>query len=120
MRRFWSTLILLAGGLLMLASLFLPWQEARETGAGGGVIGLLTPSSGLTVEGWSAQAGQVAGLSALLLVALAAASLLRPRVRDHLPLGLCALFMGYFGLAVVAETRANTRNALAMPDGPHS
>ena len=112
MRRPWSALLLIVGGLLVLVSLYSPWQESEQGFAGGyfgpqdgAVQELLNLFSGNeTVDGWSAGAGQVAGLFALLLVALGAAALARPTRAGRLPLGRCALLVVYFAVAVGAET----------------
>jgi hypothetical protein len=100
-RRIWPVLLLLAGALLLLASLYVPWQKARDQG------GLLSSFPQiLNVDGWSTAVGPAAALFALLLAALAAVALARPNLMARLPLGQCALFAGYFGLAVGAQTRS--------------
>jgi hypothetical protein len=100
-RRIWSVLLLLAGALLILASLYLPWQKFRGRG------GFLSTFAGsLTVDGWSTAVGPAAALFALLLAAMAAVALARPDLTTRLPLGQCALLAGYFGLAVGAQTRS--------------
>jgi hypothetical protein len=112
MSRRWPVLLLLTGALASLASLYLPWQEAScgpecLRAQGGDVTGLLNLFSGnLSVDGWSSGVGDVAALSALLLAAVAAVALARPDLADRLPLGLGALFVGYFGLAVAAAARS--------------
>ena len=110
MRRPFPVLLLLAGGVVLLVSLYLPWQEAslrsgqRFGGQGGDVAGLLNLFSGrLTIDGWSSGVGEAAALFALLLAAAAAVALARPNLAARLPLGQCALFAGYFGLAVGAQ-----------------
>jgi len=112
-RRPFPVLLLLAGGLLFLVSLYLPWQEAslrsgeRFGGQGGAVAGLLNLFSGsVTVDGWSSGVGEAAALFALLLAAVAAVALARPNLVDRLPLSQSALFVGYFGLAVGVQARA--------------
>jgi hypothetical protein len=75
--------LLLTGALVLLSSLYLPWQETA-------------------VGAWSSQAGDATALSALLLAVAA----VRPgRARDRL-LDLGALFAGYFALALFAVTRS--------------
>ena len=91
--------LLLTGALAVLASLYLPWQEASFPGQGG-VYGLGNLFAGnLTIDGRSSLAGEAAVLFALLLVALAAAALIRPNLAGDLPLGLCTLLAAYFTLA---------------------
>ena len=101
--------MLLGAALALLASLYLPWQTApcgQDCALGPGNVGF---------EGWTAQAGGGAALVALLLAAVAGAALVRPNLLGRLPLELCALLVGYFGLAVGAETRslAHVRGAAA-------
>jgi hypothetical protein len=100
-RRIWSVLLLLAGALLLLASLYLPWQEFRGRA---GVFSLFAASP--TLDGWSTAVGPAAALFALLLATMAVVALARPDLTARLPLGRCALFAGYFGLAVGAQTRS--------------
>ncbi|HEU0246303.1 MAG TPA: hypothetical protein VFR38_04385 [Gaiellaceae bacterium] len=112
MRRPWSVSLLLAGALALLVSLYMPWQKAscgREClrGQGSDVTGLLNLfSENLSVDGWSSGVGDAAALSALLLAAVAGIALARPNLADRLPLGLCAVVVGYFALAVAAAARS--------------
>src|SRR5215211_523494 len=112
MRRPWSVFLLLAGALALLVSLYLPWQKAScgpecVRGQGGDVTGLLNLfSENLSVDGWSSGIGDAAALSALLLAAVAGVALARPNLACRLPLGLCAVFVGYFALAVAAAARS--------------
>jgi hypothetical protein len=112
MRRRWSGVLVLAGALFLLVSLYLPWQKAScgpecLRGQGGDVTGLLNLFSGnLTVDGWSSGIGDAAALSALLLAAVAGVALARPNLEGRLPLGLCAVFVGYFAFAVAAAARS--------------
>jgi hypothetical protein len=113
MRRPFPVLLLLAGGLLLLVSLYLPWQEASLpsgqgfSGQRGDVAGLLNLFSGSrTVDGWSSGVGEAAALFALLLAAVAGAALVRPNLAGRLPLSQCALFAGYFGIAVGVQARS--------------
>jgi len=110
--RSWPALGLSAGALVLLASLYLPWQSpgsCRERGYFGnqgdtvcGVLNLF--SDGSTIEGLSSEVGRAAALFALLLVAVAAAAWARPGWARRLPLGRCALLAGYFGIAVGVQT----------------
>lgn len=112
MRRPWSLLLLLPGGLVLLASLYMPWQEAScgpacLRGQDGDVTGFLNLFSGnLSVDGWSSGIGDAAALSALLLVGTAALALAHSSLASRLPLGLSAVVVGYFGFAVAAQARA--------------
>jgi hypothetical protein len=107
MRRAWS-LLLLVGALLLLASLYLPWEKASSSsGDPTGFLNLgLNP---LSLDGWSSGIGPAAALSALLLAAVVAAAVARPNLSRRLPLGLCALFAGYFAVAVGAAVRSYAR-----------
>jgi hypothetical protein len=103
--------VLLAGALAVAASLYLPWREASCasacTGGQGGVAGLLNLfAGGLSVDGWALQVGGVAALFALLLAALAVTGFARPNLADRLPLGFCALLVGYFGFALAVQARS--------------
>lgn len=103
-------LVLLAGALTFLASLYLPWDEVQASqvsGAGAsGVTGLLNLFGGeeLSLDGWSTF-GQPAGLLALALVAGAALAVFRPRLAGRLPLGSCALGLGFFAVLAMFEQR---------------
>lgn len=95
MRR-WPLLLLLASGLAFLASLYLPWQRARlPDSAAAHLFGDVYESTGWTAFGYAS------ALFALALVAGSGAALFRPRLGATLPLGRCALFVGY-GAAAVA------------------
>src|SRR2546421_10619655 len=104
MRRSWSALALV-GALLLLASLYLPWEKASSGSRDPTGFLNLFPDP-LSVDGWSSGAGPAAALSALLLAAVAAAAVVRPGLSRRLPLGQCALFVGYFAVAVGAGARA--------------
>lgn len=109
MRR-WSVL-LLGAALVLLASLYLPWEKAPcgpgcTPGRIGVPAGLINPFS-VSLNGWlSGVVGDAAGLLALLLAAVAAVALARPKLEGRLPLRLCALLAGYFGFAVAAQARS--------------
>lgn len=120
MKRSLPHLFLLAAPALLLVSLNLPWQEAP---CGGSTASYFSGDQGTTaglrnlfadscfyhrVDGWSS-VGQVAALSALLLAFLAAAALARPKLRERLPLGQCALATAYFTSALVVQTRLDAR-----------
>jgi hypothetical protein len=55
----------------------------------------------------SVEVGRAAALFALLLVVFAAAAWARPALARRLPLGLCALLAGYFGIAVGVQVRSD-------------
>lgn len=96
MRGSWSALVL-AGALLVLASLYLPWEKASSGGAP------------LSLDGWLSGIGPPAALSALVLASLAAVAVARPNLSDRLALGLCALLTGYFTVAVAAAARSSAQ-----------
>jgi hypothetical protein len=109
MRRL-SSALLLVGGLLVVASLYLPWQEASCNSAqcGAGLLGGFVAET-QSVDGWSSQVGAATALVALLVAAVAGVAVLRPWLANRLPLGLCALLVGYFAFAVAAVARSNAR-----------
>jgi hypothetical protein len=101
---------MLAGGLLLLASLYLPWWrtscESSEYFQGETTCGLLHYfSSSESTDGLWADVGRAAALFALLSAAVGAVAWVRPRLERRLPLGCCALLACYFGLGVGIETR---------------
>jgi hypothetical protein len=68
MRRRWAAFACAAGGLLVLASLYLSWWSA-------------SPCAGFScsgVEGWSGEAAPLAALAALVVVVMAIAALVAP------------------------------------------
>jgi hypothetical protein len=92
------------GALLLLASLFLPWEKAPSgSGQVTGFSNLFADPR--TVDGWSSGVGPAAALSAVLLAAVAAVAVARPNLSRRLALGRCALFAGYFVIAVGAGAR---------------
>jgi hypothetical protein len=92
--------LLLTGALLLLSSLYLPWEEGSCN------VGGVNFAQCETVDAWSSSAGDAEALFALLLAVVAATALARPSAaRDRL-LDLGGLFAGYFGLAIGAETHA--------------
>ena len=103
LKRAWDLLVLLAAAALVLVSLNLPWEQA-SCSSGASDVGCFDHRT----DGWSS-VGQVAALSALLLLVLAAAALVRPRLRVRLPLGQCALAAAYFTLGVFVEARVDAR-----------
>ncbi len=124
MRRQWSTLVVLAGSLVFLASLYLPWQQATcdttPADGSGGILGLLNPPC-RSIDGLNSEVGHAAALVTLLLVAVATAALLRRGLENRLPLGTCALTVAYFAIAVARETEslARQRPAESLPFHAH-
>ena len=107
MRRSSSAFVLLVGSLVLLVSLYQPWQEASVREQDRNVASLLNLfSQRLTIDGWSSGIGEATALAALLLAAVAILALARPERSDRLPLGLCALVVGYFGLALAVQARS--------------
>jgi hypothetical protein len=107
---------LLAGGLGLLASLYLPWRTAACSAQGyfgdEAPCGLLNLFSGQgTIDGISASVGYATALSALALAALAGAAWIRPDLAPRLPLTQSALTACYFGVALALETRSDSRDA---------
>ncbi len=123
-RRPWPALLLLLGGALLLASLYLPWQrlslDLSEFGERrGSVESLLHLFAGTeSLEGWDSGVAPAAALAALLLVALSGAAYARPGLVARLPLGRCALVAAFFAVAVAVGTRSHamslTRGGEAM------
>jgi hypothetical protein len=115
-RRPWPALVLLIGGTLLLVALYLPWQRFTQSladyfGRDRGTVQHLLQLFGDTSswDGWSSGVAPAAALSALLLVALAGAALVRPVLLPRLPLGRCALIAAYFALAVGVDIRSDAR-----------
>src|SRR5438093_13366491 len=104
MRRAWPVCVFAVGGLVLLASLYLPWLE--PSAKPGGPAGLNLFSLSFDIDGLSTDVGDAAALSALLVVGVAVAGMVRPRLTDRLPLGYCALLASYFAIAVGAEARS--------------
>jgi hypothetical protein len=119
MRRLASAL-LAAGGLLLLASLYLPWQKGscHPAQCGVGLLLGFVPET-QTIDGWSSPVGGAVALVALPLVALAAGTLVRTRLADRSPLGLSALLTAYFAFALAAEARSSARDRAFGPDALH-
>ena len=103
-RRAW-TLLLLAGALVLQASLYLPWQEAS---CPAGTCGrLIFPAEEQSIDGWLAAAGSPAlVLFALVAAGFAGAAVMNPRLEARLPLGRSALLASYFALALEAQVRS--------------
>ena len=96
--------------LLVLASLYLPWQEASCKSAACRDALLWEFIGEQTIDGWSSQVGSAAALVALALAVVAGVAVVRGRLADRLPLGVCALLTGYFVIAVAAVTRSTARS----------
>jgi hypothetical protein len=101
----------LTGALTFLASLYLPWQDVSHSGTvyggGQGMLGLLDLFSvGGNFDGWSTEAGVVASLVALVLVAATAVSVVRPGAFGDLPLFPFALAVLYLAIAVLVALHA--------------
>ena len=119
--------VLLASALTFLASLYLPWQEVSDSGFSGGskqgVLGLLNLFSvGSTFDGWSTEAGVVASLAALVLVAGTALALVRASaVASRLPLFPFALAVLYLAIAVLVALHSEEaiRRAIETSRGVH-
>src|SRR5215831_12593870 len=111
MRRSWPAPVLLAGGLVLLVSLYLPWRKSPcalpESGGSRSIGSLLDTmtASCQTHSAWSSGVAPAAALASLVLVAVAAVVWIRPRLRPRVPLMLCGLAAGYFLLAVDAMLR---------------
>ena len=114
-RRPWPALVLLLGGVLLLVSLYLPWQRVSLDRSyfeneGGAVEALLQLFAGAdSLDGWKSAVAPATALAALLLVGLSAVAWARPLIADRLPLGRSALVAGYFALAVAVDTRSGAR-----------
>jgi hypothetical protein len=111
-RRSWPLFLLLGGALLLLVALYSPWQQSSGAVS---AYWTLEPSS----TGWSSEAGQAAGIFALLLAALAVAVLARPNLTQRLPFGRCALSAGYFGLATAMASRSDAQRQESGLKGLH-
>ena len=119
MRRQWSTLVVLAGSLVFLASLYLPWQAARcDQNGGGGLFHFL--SSCQSIDPLPLGLGPAAVLAGLVLGALAVTVLVRPHLEDRLPIGTSALAMGYFAIALTQSTASQARRFEIFGDPLHT
>ncbi len=98
MRR-WPLLLLTVSGLAFLASLYLPWQDARRAGHLGPFLSL----GDFAIDGWTSF-GYATALFAIVVAVGSAAGLVRPQLGAGLPLGRCALFVGYGAAAVAVLT----------------
>src|SRR5436309_11916115 len=105
MTRPWVPGVLIVGALALVASLYLPWQELRCEWT---PLRVLQCGLGSNVDGWSTGLGAPTALLAVLVVALAAASFVRPQAFAA-PLGQCALTAGYFGIALAVRAPLNAR-----------
>ncbi len=119
MRWQWPLILLLLAPVLVLVSLYLPWQEAScASGAGLSVSGSgasatlpdLFDCSLSHINGWSS-VGDVAALASLLLAVLASAAFVWPTTRARLSLEQGALALAYFTIAVAAQTRLEGRQS---------
>ena len=105
----------LTGALTFLASLYLPWQEVSDSGIrygdGQGVLGLsnvFSVSGSPSLDGWSTEAGVVASLVALVLVAATAVAVVRPGAfGSRLPLFPFGLAVLYLAVAVLVALHAD-------------
>jgi hypothetical protein len=95
--------VLAAGGLLLLASLYLPWLEASQP-HGDDLLNLFTHLG--TVDGFGSRVGDAAAVSDLLLLGTVLLFILRPRLAHRLPLGRSALLAFYLAVAVGVQARA--------------
>jgi hypothetical protein len=117
-RRLSSAHLLAAGGLIILGSLYLPWQQAPAPSNQNHILGLLNLGS-TSLDGWSSGIGDAVALVALLLVGLSTASLSGRRGADRLPLGRCASLAGFLALAVADVTRSVAHERGLSPQGAH-
>jgi hypothetical protein len=90
-----------ASGLVLLASLYLPWEEAS---LGRGSLLNLFPIQ--TLDGWSSYLADATALADLILVGVAVAAVLRPGIARRLPLTWSALLAFYLTVAVGADVRS--------------
>lgn len=116
MRRLSSAHLLAAGGLVILVSLYLPWQQASAPASSSHILTLLNLTS-TSLDGWSSGIGDAAAVVALLLVGLSVAVLSGWRDGDRLPLGRCALLAGFLTLAVADLTRSFGHERGFSPEG---
>jgi hypothetical protein len=94
MARRWPSVLLSAGAVLLLASLYLPWRTQSCESLG--------PFGCRSIGGWDSAAALVAVLLALAAAAAAWNTALLPR----LPLARLALLGAYFGLVVDVHVRS--------------
>jgi hypothetical protein len=97
-------LVILAGSLTFIASLYLTWvvavAPARDnTGPGSGVFNLFNP---FAFGGWGTF-GQAAALAAIALIVLVLVGFVRPELADSLPFGGCAIALATLALVNAAS-----------------
>lgn len=108
-----SSSLFVIGGLLFLASLFLPWEPASCGGAapvrglfGGSSAGLLTLSGGslcIAPDAWGTGFARPAVLTAIALIALVVAVAMNSALSGRLPLGQVTLVLAYCAVAIAVE-----------------
>jgi hypothetical protein len=86
--------VLLGSALVFLVSLYLPWRS--------GPHGIL-PS----VDGWGADAGYAAALTAVAIVWAAVAGVLRPTFAAKLPLGGLGIALAYFAYGALSQIHSS-------------
>src|SRR5258706_15806535 len=105
--------MLLAAPIVVLVSLYMPWREVSYANDGTFFSGSSGPSVGLQnlftrpyghIDGWSS-VGDAAALSALLLALATVGAFLWPSFWRRLQAPPLGLVLGYFVLAVAAQTR---------------
>ncbi len=101
-------IVILAGSLTFLASLYLTWVAATlPLGNGTGVGGLLNLlSSGYSLDGWGTF-GQAAALAAIALIGLVLIAFSRPELAGALPFGGCAIALATLALVNAAALRTS-------------
>jgi hypothetical protein len=113
-RRPWSALVLAAGGLVLLVSLYLPW----------GATTVNIPNSGSELlhffdqeeSAWSVTAGTACAVVALYLVAAGVTLWIRAPHAIRIPISAPAMLAAYLALAIAIDTRATAENVLG--EGP--
>lgn len=108
MRRPWSALVLAAGGLLLLVSLYLPWgaTTVNITNSGSEFLHFFDDEEGA----WSALASTACAVVALYLVAAGTIVWIRAPRAIHMPISAPSLVAAFFALAIAVDTRATATN----------
>ena len=96
--------LLLTGALLLLVSLYLPWQETTcGSKCGGGLAGFTGQFDYTTFDGWSVGVGSGAALFALVLAGASVVALVRVELAERFPVSWCALCACYLAVSVGVE-----------------
>lgn len=116
MRRRWPVLLLLASALVLLVSLYLPWQAAQPAQPPTDPLGIL--EGHFDIDGWGGTGLGFGSLAAVLALALVVASGVTLAQAARVPLARCGLLVGYAAAAVAVDTWYERRYVAPGADIP--